>query len=350
MSEVPDVMTGMQLVGQGGYDQLVRRDDLPVPPVRPGDVLVKVLAAAVNNTDVNHRIAWYAQGEAASDGETPSGHLAEGVWKGGDMNLPRVQGADVCGRIVATGEGVDAVRIGERVILDPVLRNPAGYLGADCDGGFAQYVRIPATNAHRVESSLSDTELASFPCSYSTAENLLARSRVTAGDTVLVTGASGGVGSAVVQLAKLRGARVIAVTVEAKAELLRSLGADRIHRRELSLVEELGNNSVDVVIDLVGGPNWPELLTVLNTNGRYAASGAIAGPVVSLDLRTLYFKDLTLYGCTYFEPEVFRSLVRHIESGKIKPLVAEVYPLSRMADAQALFLTKKHVGKIVLRV
>ncbi|WP_250527348.1 alcohol dehydrogenase family protein [Caballeronia sp. GAWG2-1] len=350
MAEVPELMTGMQLVGQGGYDQLVLRDDLPVPTVRQGDVLVKVLAAAVNNTDVNHRIAWYAQGGAASGSETPSGHLAEGVWKGGDMNLPRVQGADVCGRIVATGEGVDATRIGERVILDPVLRNPAGYLGADCDGGFAQYVRIPAANAHRVESPLSDTELASFPCAYSTAENLLTRSRVMAGETVLVTGASGGVGSAVVQLAKLRGARVIAVTVEAKAGLLLSLAADRIHRRELSLVEELGNNSVDVVIDLVGGPDWPELLGVLNTNGRYAASGAIAGPVVSLDLRTFYFKDLTLYGCTYFEREVFSALVRHIEDGKIRPLVAEIYPLSRMADAQASFLTKKHVGKIVLTV
>lgn len=352
MSEIPQQMTAMQLVGQGGYDKLVLRHDVAVPGPGPGEVLIEVLAAGVNNTDVNHRIAWYAQQDTLGGDSVAlpsSGHLAEGTWKGGGtMHFPRIQGADVCGRIVAVGKGVETARIGERVIVDPLLRDPAGYLGADCDGGFAQYVRVPSPNAHAVRSSLSDVELASFPCSYSTAENLLTRTRVVAGETVLVTGASGGVGSAVVQLAKQRGARVIAVTVAEKAELLSAIGADRIHLRDVSLLEALGGNSVDVVIDLVGGVNWPQLLTVLVPGGRYGASGAIAGPIVNLDLRTFYFKDLTLCGCTSFERSVFVDLVRHIESGAIKPLVADVFPLERLADAQAAFLTKKHVGKIVL--
>lgn len=353
MSDIPQRMTAMQLVGQGGYDQLVLRDDLPVPTPGPGDVLIAVLAAGVNNTDVNHRLAWYAQQDVQQDKPAASGegHLAPDTWKGGGaMQFPRIQGADVCGRIVTVGEGVDAARVGERVIVDPLFRDPVAYLGAECDGGFAQYVRVPSFNAHAVHCDLSDVELASFPCSYSTAQNLLTRTGVKAGETVLVTGASGGVGSAVVQLAKQRGARVIAVTVPEKAAMLTSLGADQIHLRDASLVQGLGSNSVDVVIDSVGGPNWPQLLAVLVPGGRYGASGAIGGPLVSLDLRTFYFKDLTLCGCTVFEPCVFQDLVRHIESGAVKPLVAQVFALEHMAQAQQAFLSKQHVGKIVLSI
>ena len=209
---------------------------------------------------------------------------------------------------------------------------------------------VASRHACAIESALSDIELASFPCSYSTAENLLTRSNTGPGDRVLVTGASGGVGSAAIQLAKARGAQVIAVTSPAKSEALRRLGAERTLAREDSVVEKLGRDSIDVVVDLVAGPQWPALLDVLRPGGRYAVAGAIGGPLVELDVRTLYLKDLSLFGCTVLEPEVFPNLIDHIESGRISPLVAETFPLEQIADAQAAFLTKKHIGKIVLTV
>lgn len=339
-------MRAVYLTGQGDYDKLQYVEDAPVPAAGRGQVLIRVSAAGVNNTDINHRLAWYAQDD---DAEENGGHLAEGVWEGGgQMRFPQIQGADACGHIVAVGPGVAEERIGERVIVDPLFRHPTAYFGAECDGAFAEFTVVPAANAYAVACDFSDLELASFPCSYSTAENLLTRASVGRDDTVLVTGASGGVGSAAVQLAKARGAEVIAVTMPEKAERLRAIGADRIHNRKQALSEGLGINAVDVVIDLVGGPEWPQLLEVMKSGARYASSGAIAGPIVSLDLRTFYFKDLSLFGCTTFPLTVFASLVARIEAGEISPLVAETYPLEQMADAQKSFLNKRHVGKIVL--
>lgn len=197
---------------------------------------------------------------------------------------------------------------------------------------------------------LSDVELASFPCSYSTAENLLTRAYVSAHDTVLVTGASGGVGSAVVQLARARGAKVFAVTTRSKADKVMRLGADKILLREDSIVKALGNNAIDVVIDLVAGKQWPELLDVLKPSGRYAVAGAIGGPLVELDVRTLYLKDLSLFGCTVLAKEVFSNLIKSIERNDIVPVVSKIFPLEKIADAQTVFETKKHIGKIVLNL
>jgi len=224
------------------------------------------------------------------------------------------------------------------------------YFGSECDGGFSQFTKVADRHAHAITSDLSDVELASFPCSYSTAENMLTRADVKSGDTVLVTGASGGVGSAALQLARARGATVIAITAPDKAELLRDLGATSTLNRNDDYVAELGEHSVDVVIDLVAGPKWPTLLDVLRPGGRYAVAGAIGGAEVTLDVRSLYLKDLSFFGCTVLEPEVFSNLVKRIESGDIKPLVAETYALSDIAKAQESFTTKKHVGKIVLQV
>jgi len=346
MSEQPRTMRGVWLTGHGGLDRLEVRDDLPVP--RPGrrDVLVRVAAAAVNNTDINTRTAWYSKKDGAGE---------DASWTGTPLHFPRIQGADVCGRIIAVGEEVDADRIGERVLIEPCLREANGqelerpwYFGSECDGGFAEYTVVASRHAYRIESPLGDIELASFPCSYSTAENLLTRSGVGPEDRVLVTGASGGVGSASVQLAKARGARVIAVTSPAKSVEVLGLGAERTLARDESVVATLGRDSVDVVVDLVAGRQWPELLEALRPGGRYAVAGAIGGPLVELDVRTLYLKDLSLFGCTVLKPQVFSNLIDHIESGRISPVVAATFPLERIADAQVAFMSKKHVGKIVL--
>ena len=224
------------------------------------------------------------------------------------------------------------------------------YFGSECDGGFAQFTRIAARHAHAINCDLTDTELASFPCSYSTAENMLTRANVGKDDTVLVTGASGGVGSATVQLAQARGAKVIAVTSTSKAKTLLDLGAIQTLDRGDDLVAKIGANSVDVVIDLVAGPKWPSLLDVLRSGGRYAVAGAIAGPIVPLDVRTLYLKDLSFFGCTILEPQVFANLVGRIERKEIVPLVAETYPLRDIAAAQVAFGEKGYIGKIVLEL
>lgn len=345
---LPDSMSGVVLTGHGGPDCLLWRDDLPVPRPRAGEVVIRVAASAVNNTDINARIGWYSKGEAEA---------ADAGWTGSPLPLPLVQGADVCGRVAAVAAGIDPGRVGQRVLVEPCLREEAGqdcaqplYLGSDVNGGFAQYVRVAARHAHVIDSPLTDAELASFPCSYSTAENLLTRARVTGADRVLVTGASGGAGSAAVQLARARGAEVIAVTSPAKAGLLRDLGAAATLPRDADLVALLGRDSVDVVIDFVGGPGWPALTDVLRPGGRYAVSGAIAGPLVTLDLRTLYLKDLSFFGCTVLDDGVFAALVARIETGAIRPLVAETHDLRDIAAAQASFQSKAHLGKIVLTV
>ena len=180
--------------------------------------------------------------------------------------FPRIQGADVCGRVVAVGESVSTARIGERVLIQPCLREADGkklvtpaYFGSECDGGFAQFTRVASRHAYAINRDLSDLELASFPCSYSTAKNMLTRAGVKAGDQVLVTGASDGVGSSTVQLARARGAHVSAVTVPAKAANLLELGAERTLDRNEDYRTIIGGNNIDVVIDLVTGPKWPSL-------------------------------------------------------------------------------------------
>ncbi|MEL6247314.1 MAG: alcohol dehydrogenase family protein [Cyanobacteria bacterium J06627_15] len=348
MGILPKTMLGVWLTGHGGFEKLEVRKDIPVPQPGPQDVLIQVSAAGVNNTDINTRLAWYSKQDGASE---------DASWGGAPIQFPLIQGIDVCGRIVSVGDKVGSTRIGERVLIEPCLWEVQGktleqpwFLGSECNGGFAEYTVVAARHAHQIESKYSDTELASFPCSYSTAENLLTRASVSQGEQILVTGASGGVGSAVVQLAQARGAEVIAVTSSSKTQAMLDLGAYRAIARGGSLLHELGKNSVDGVIDLVAGDQWPELLEVLRPRGRYAVAGAVGGPLVELDVRTLYLKDLSFFGCTVLEPEVFPNLIKRIEREHIQPLAAHVFPLAQIVDAQKAFLAKQYVGKIVLQV
>lgn len=348
-------MRAVLLTGHGGYDKLDFRDDVPVPTPGPNDVLIRVAAAGVNNTDINTRIGWYSKSVAeATDVGAAAGIDGAGDdgWSGAAFQFPRIQGADACGKIVAVGANVDPARVGERVLVEPVFHGESRfdilYFGSEVDGGFAEYTCAPSIHAHRVVSSLSDTELASFPCAYGTAENILTRIDLQAGERILITGASGGVGSAAVQLAKRRGAEVIAIAADAKADSVRALGAFQVIPRDANLVSLFGQEHFDCALDIVGGQQFGEILNVLKRGGRYGVSGAISGPIVDLDLRTLYLKDLRLIGCTVLEPEVFGNLVSYIERGEIRPVVACVYDISEIVKAQEAFLAKQHVGKIVL--
>ena len=353
-------MSAVLLTRHGGFDCLQFRYDVAVPEPAAGQVLVKVAAAGVNNTDINTRIGWYAPDIAAAapvaDGDIVRSARTDVSWAGDVPTFPRIQGADACGRVVAVGSGVDGDRVGQRVIIEPVFRDPANavarpvYFGSEVDGAFAEYTVAPSRHAVRVNCQWTDVELASIPCSYSAAENMLSRSNVAPGETVLVTGASGGVGSAAVQLAKRRHARVIALAAPAKHDEVISLGADSVLPRDTDVASVVGHQTVDVVIDVVGGPSWSQLIGVLRPGGRYATSGAIAGPWVELDLRVLYLNDLTMFGCTVLDPHVFGDVVGYIERGEIRPLVAATFPLRDIVAAQRLFLSKQHVGKIVLSV
>ena len=169
-------------------------------------------ACGLNNTDVNTRTAWYSTGVTGGTTGKAFANAAntDATWGGSAIAFPQVQGADVCGRVVA---------------LD---HDKCGYFGSECDGGFADYTAVHARNVHVVESALCDAELATFPTSYVTAENMLNRAGVHADDRVLITGASGGVGSALVQLSRRRGAETVALCSEAKADAVRSLGADHV--------------------------------------------------------------------------------------------------------------------------
>ncbi|WP_249124879.1 alcohol dehydrogenase family protein [Saccharopolyspora erythraea] len=356
---LPSTMAAVLLTGHGGLERLEYRTDVRVPHPKRGEVLVQVAAAGINNTDVNTRIGWYSKAITADTGQGGAAGFeavddVDATWSGAALEFPRIQGADVCGRVVDVGEGVSRDRVGERVLVRNMLRTPVGYrpfecwtFGSECDGGFAQFAVAPSQEAHAVRCDWSDEELAAVPCAYSTAENMMHRAAVGA-ERVLVTGASGGVGLAAVQLAKRRGATVIAVCSAEKAGDVAAQGADRTVDRGADLISSLGEGSVDVVIDLVGGPQSSQLLDLLRRGGRYAISGAIAGPVAEIDLRTLYLKDLSVLGCTFQEDEVFENLIEYIERDEVRPVVSRTYPLEEIGRAQEDFLRKKHLGKLVL--
>lgn len=344
----------------GGYEVL-DYCDAPIPTPDADEVLIQVLAAGINNTEINTRLGWYSSNvsggtEALAEDNSDMNNTKQnrdGGWNE-ETPFPFIQGTDCCGRIVQTGAGVDYSRIGERVLVRACMRK-AGWdsleniwMASDFDGAFAQFVVVPASEVFAIECDWSDAELGTIPCAYGTAENMVHRANVTAGDHVLVAGASGGVGSATVQLAKRRGAFVTAIAGKSKAAAIKALGADRVIIRGESAVEALGEKSVNVVIDNVAGEDFHQMTQVLKTGGRYASSGAIAGPIVSLDMRVFYLKDLTLIGCTAWDEPVFGNLVRYIETGEIKPLLAKTFPLSDIVIAQQEFLTKTHVGKFVL--
>ncbi|RRD01841.1 alcohol dehydrogenase [Amphritea balenae] len=353
-------MSAVVLTGHGGLDKLEYNTDLPVPRPGAGEVLIRVGASAVNNTDINTRIGWYSKAitedtnSGAADG-FESVNTDDASWSGVPLQLPRIQGADCCGEVVAVGEQVDPSRVGERVLIRALQAPFNGAnahdcitYGSECDGGFAQYAVVRDSEAYRIESSLSDAELASFPCAYSTAENMIDRVNVKAGERVLITGASGGVGSAAIQLVKRRHAEVIAVCGADKMQQIKELGADQVISRGENLLQVLGADSVDVVIDLVAGDQWSQLPDLLQRGGRYTVAGAIGGPMVDMDVRTLYLKDLSFFGCTYQPRHVFENLVAYIERDELKPLVSAQFALKDITQAQEAFMAKKFIGKLVL--
>ena len=326
-------MRAALLVGNGGPEMIEVRSDVPVPQPGAHEVLIEVAACGINNTDINTRVGWYSRSvTGATDGRGfEEVRPDDSTWGRGALVFPRIQGADVSGRVVAAGVSVDQGLIGRRVVVDPWIRDShhperrelAGYLGSEHDGGFAEYCAVPAGNAHPIDTPLSDVELASFACSWSTAEHMLQRVEVEPGQSVAITGASGGCRhrpDSTGQAARGSGG---GHRRRAKLEGLADLGADAVVARDdpapLEAAVTANGGPFDVVADVVGGDHFAACLDALRRGGRYATSGAIAGPLVQLDLRTLYLNDLELYGATVFVPQVFADLVGYIERGEVPP-------------------------------
>ena len=342
-------MRAAVITRHGGPDVIEVRD-VPVPRPGPREVLVRVGAAGCNNTDLWTREGSYGM---ASDSNQRAGWL-------GPLEFPRIQGGDVAGIVVACGDEETADVVGARVLVDPANyedsgpdARPVDVLGSERDGGFAEYVVVPANRTHRVdESPLSDVELAALPISYGTALGMLERGSVAGDHTVLVTGASGGVGLAVVQLASARGARVVAVCSGDKADAVRSAGAavvvDRQRGRVIAEAAEAAPAGYDAVIDVVAGPMVGPGLGLLRAGGRWIVAGALDGWAVDLDVRRLYLANLALVGSTMHTPHVFDLLVDFARRGVVRPVIAATFDLGEVPEAQRRLALRQHVGKLVV--
>src|SRR3954471_3258769 len=260
VASLPTSMSGVVLTGYGGYERLEYREDPTVPRPRPDEGLIKVRAAGINNTDVNTRTRWYD-------------NSATGGW-GGDIQFPRIQGADVSGHIVAAGVGVDPSRLGQRVVCDPYWAENGStrFLGAHRDGGFAQFRAVPAANAHPVpDISIDDAKLATLPCSAGTAMNMMLIASVGPGDRVMITGASGGVGTFLIQIARHLGAEVAAIATADKHHALAALGAHVVDRHSADPVADASDAlgaAPTVVADVVGGTAFGSLIAPPRPGGR----------------------------------------------------------------------------------
>ena len=342
-------MRAAVITGHGGPEVIELRE-VSVPRPGTGEVLVRVGAAGCNNTDL-----WTREGSYGLAGD--SGQRAGWL---GPLAFPRIQGGDVAGVVVASGDEETTDVVGSRVLVDPAIYGDSGpdplpvdVLGSERDGGFAEYVVVPADRAHRVDGSpLSDVELAALPIAYGTALGMLERGSVTGDHTVLVTGASGGVGLAAVQLAHARGARVVAVCSGDKAAGVRSAGADVVVDRQRGevLADAAGAapDGYDAVVDVVAGTAVGPGLALLRPGGRWVVAGALDGWAVDLDVRRLYLANLALVGSTMHTPRIFDLLVDLARRGAVRPVVAATFGLGELAEAQQRLERRQHVGKLVV--
>ncbi|WP_416138549.1 alcohol dehydrogenase catalytic domain-containing protein [Halomonas sp. HK25] len=362
---VPATMSAMLLTGHGDVDRLVYHDDVPVPRPGSGEVLVRVTATAKNNTDRKAREGLYP----VKKGEVTSFAM------GGEPTLtfPRIQGADIAGHVAAVGEGVDPARIGERGLLDFNLYADArrdinltpDYYGHGADGGFAEYVVVPSDQFHHVANpELRDAELAAMGmCSYQTAYHMMTSAGVSTGERILVTGASGGVGTALIQLCRTVGAIPYAVSQPEKAAVLKALGAETvIDRGDLATFvarvrEATGDAPIDAVMDLVGGEMTDLFIDTMifdmkarTTYPRLSIAGASGGNISEILWTRIYLYQVQLFGVSHGTREEAEQLIEWIRSGDLRPVLHAAFRLSELHAAERYFVSRgsNFLGKIVI--
>ncbi|GAA1958779.1 zinc-binding dehydrogenase [Microbacterium aquimaris] len=341
-------MTAARIHAHGGSEVLTV-DRVPVPEPAAGHVRVRVTAAALNNTDL-----WTREGAYGIRGDHPS----PAGWIG-PIDFPRVQGGDAAGVVDAVGEAVHDSLIGARVVVDPATYDgpgdhalPARILGSEYDGAYAEYLVVAADAVHRVDSSpLDDAQLAALPIAYGTAMGMIERGGIASGDTIVVTGASGGVGIALVQLGVARGAEVIAICSAGKADGVRDAGATHIVDRAGDAWAQVGRiapDGVAAVLDVVAGTNVHAGVPHLRPGGRWVVAGALGGHDINIDVRSLYLRNLSIVGSTMHTRPHFRALIDLARNGAVRPLIAQTFPLTEVHRAQEELGSRRHVGKLVL--
>ena len=363
---VPDTMAAMRLTGHGGIDALVHDAQVPVPRPAPGEVLVQVTATAKNNTDRKAREGLYP---TRDKGDVTSFAIGGAP----TLTFPRIQGADIVGRVAAVGDGVDAGRIGERGLLDfniyassrRDINLTPDYYGHGADGGFAEYVAVPSDQFHAVANpELADAELAAMGmCSYQTAYHMMTSAGVGPGERVLVTGASGGVGTALIQLCRIVGAIPYALSTPDKADALTALGAEAVlDRSDMDgfverVRETTGGAPLDAVMDLVGGEMTLRFIDAMtfdmnarSTYPRLSIAGASGGNVSEILWTVIYLYQVQIFGVSHGTREEAEQLVAWIRSGELRPVLHAAFPLSELHAAERYFVERSsgYLGKIVI--
>ncbi len=326
---------------------MVHLAEVDTPEPGPGEVRISVRAASLNHLDL-----WARRGLPF------------------EIPMPHIGGSDVSGVVDALGPGVEDVSVGTRVVVDPSLNYgwysgagrgpsiadaPFGVLGEHTQGGLAEYCVVPAANVLELPDDVSFERAAAAALTFVTAWHaLVSRGHLRPGESVLVTGASGGVSTAAVQIAKLTGATVYAVTggVE-NVERVKALGADVVYDRlEVDFASELwrdtGKRGVDVVLDSVGEAMWEGCLRSLGVGGRLVTYGATAGPKVASDVRLIFWKQLSIMGSAMGPPEDFRRVMGLVFDGHLDPVIHAVMPLDGAREAHELLEMGGVFGKLVL--
>lgn len=330
-------MRAVVIYEHGGLDKLVL-DDVPDPTPARGEILLRVKAVGLNYLDV---------------------FVRRGM-PGLPIDLPRISGGDVAGEAAALGEGVQSVEVGQRLLIDPAVKMPDGTLGAlgeSTTGGLSEYMTVSAENAIPLPHDVSYERAAALPIAYGTAWRMLrTRGRVRAGESVLVLGASGGVGTGAVQIAKMMGCVVFAAaSSENKLQRLKELGADYLvnyaahpefHRYVRGLTDGEG---VDVVVNYTGGDSWVRSLKSVKRGGRILTCGATAGFDPPTDIRYIWRKEMDIIGSDGWRRQDLLELLDAVRDGRITPVIGAVLPLDQTAEGHRLLEEREIFGKAIVK-
>ena len=330
-------MRAVVIYEHGGRDKLVL-DDVPDPTPSRGEILLRVKAVGLNYLDV---------------------FVRRGM-PGLPIDLPRISGGDIAGEVAALGEDVQSVEVGQRLLIDPAVRMPDGTLGAlgeSTTGGLSEYMTVSADNAIPLPHDVSYERAAALPIAYGTAWRMLrTRGRVRAGESVLVLGASGGVGTGAVQIAKMMGCVVFAAaSSENKLQRLKELGADYLvnyaahpefHRYVRGLTDGEG---VDVVVNYTGGDSWVRSLKSVRHGGRILTCGATAGFDPPTDIRYIWRKEMDIIGSDGWRRQDLIDLLNAVRDGRITPVIGAVLPLDQTAEGHRLLEEREIFGKAIVK-
>ena len=320
----------------GGRDKLIL-EDVPDPVPAPGEILLRVKAVGLNYLDI---------------------FVRRGM-PGLPIDLPRISGGDIAGKVAALGEGVQSVSVGQRVLIDPAITMPDGTMGAlgeSATGGLSEYFAISADNAISLPDDVTYEQAAALPIAYGTAwRMLITRGKIQAGESILILGASGGVGTGAVQIAKMLGCEVFAAASSPdKLAQLKDLGADyavnyiehpEFHRYVRSLTDGEG---VDVVVNYTGGDSWVRSLKAVKHGGRILTCGATAGFDPPTDIRYIWRREMDILGSDGWRRQDLIDLLDAVRKGSIIPVIGAVLPLEETAEGHRLLEDREIFGKVII--